>query len=33
LFSGTIKSAGHYNLFWKQCVFVAAYTICSKYGC
>jgi len=32
LFSDTIKSVRHHNLLCKQCVFVAAYAICSKYG-
>jgi len=33
LFSGTIRSVWGYNLLCKQCVFVAAYTVCNKYGC
>jgi hypothetical protein len=31
LFCGTITSAQLYKLLCKQCVFVAAYTICNKY--
>jgi hypothetical protein len=33
MFCDTITSAQLYKLLCKQCVFVAAYTICSKYGC